>query len=74
MLGIGGGVFIVPVLYLVFQQAKLFEGNLMQVIACTSLAVSFVISLFSAIVQHNKNAIHLSALKFLAPGLIVGSI
>lgn len=74
MLGIGGGVIIVPILYFVFQHANLFEGNLMQVVACTSLAVSLIISLFSAMLQHSKKAVFFRALKFLAPGLIIGSI
>lgn len=72
MLGIGGGVIVVPSLYFLFYHAGLFETHLMQVAASTSLAISLSISLFSSIVQHSKKAILFPAFKFLAPGLLIG--
>lgn len=74
MLGIGGGVITVPVLYFLFHYTGIFESHAMQVAASTSLAISFLISVFSSIVQHSKKAILFSALKFLAPGLIIGCV
>lgn len=74
MLGIGGGVIIVPALYFLFQYTGAFEGHVMQVAASTSLAISFTISLCASFVQHSKRAILFSALKFVVPGLVVGCI
>ena len=74
MLGIGGGVILVPALYFFFNYTGLFETQVMQVAASTSLAIGFWISLVSSIAQHLKKAIRISALQLLAPGLIVGCI
>ena len=74
MLGIGGGVITVPALYFLFHYTGLFEVRIMQVAASTSLAISLMLSLFSTILQHSKRAILFSALRFLAPGLIIGCV
>ena len=74
MLGIGGGVISVPALYFLFEYLGLFDSKAMQVAASTSLAISFLISSLSSLVQYHKRAISFLALKFLAPGLILGCI
>lgn len=74
MLGIGGGVITVPALYFLFRYTSMFEMKQMQIAAATSLAISFLISLASSIVQYRKKAILFPALKFLSFGLIIGCI
>lgn len=74
MLGIGGGVIIVPALYFLFRSTDLFQSNAMQIAASTSLAISLCISLFSSLLQHSKRNILFSAFKFLAPGLVLGCV
>lgn len=74
MLGIGGGIITVPVLYFIFHYNNLFEPHAMQVAASTSLAVSFFIALLSSLIQHYKKAIPFSAFKWLTPGLIIGGV
>jgi len=72
MLGIGGGVVAVPILYFFFHYTGLIDERIMQVAASTSLAISVFISLSSSIVQYSKKAIFFPALKFLSPGLVIG--
>lgn len=74
MLGIGGGVITVPTLYFFFRYTGIFEFHVMQVAASTSLAISLLISVFSSLIQRSKKGILFSALKFIAPGLIIGCI
>jgi len=74
MLGIGGGLIIVPTLYFLFHYQGLFETHIMQVAASTSLAISLLLSLSASVVQHYRKTILYPALLFLIPGLIIGSI
>ena len=74
MLGIGSGVITVPALYFFFHYSSMFEVRIMQVSASTSLAITLLVSIAASIAQHAKKTIFFPALKFLAPGLIIGCI
>ncbi|MFI4962279.1 MAG: sulfite exporter TauE/SafE family protein [Legionellales bacterium] len=75
ILGIGGGVVVVPGLLFVFQQAQIIPAEItMHVAAGSSLAV-MVITSQSALSAHIKQGVILwSFYRKLAPGLFVGTI
>lgn len=74
LLGIGGGVITVPVLYFILFYTGIVEEKMMQVAASTSLAVGFITSGLSTVIQYRKKAIHSFVLKMIIPGLIIGCI
>lgn len=74
LLGIGGGVITVPVLYYLFQYITPLPNHVMQVAVSTSLAAGFITSAVSTYVQLRKGAVQFSILKLLIPGLIFGCI
>lgn len=73
LLGIGGGIIIVPVLVMVFQGQNVSIEVLMHVAIGTSLA-TIVITSISSIRAHQKHqAIHWSVFKTITPGILFGS-
>jgi len=73
LLGIGGGIISVPVLYYLFSWQNL--PNAMEVAIATSLAAIFITTLLSTWVHHRKSkGLPFRILGFLVPGLIVGCI
>ncbi len=74
LLGIGGGIITVPVLFFLFRYTALLPDQLMQVAISTSLATTFVTAAVSTLLQMRKKAVHFSVIKFLIPGLFVGCV
>ena len=74
LLGIGGGVITVPILYFIFEYTGMFEDKTMQIAVSTSLAASIITSAVSTLAQLRKKAVHFTAIQFLAPGLILGCL
>lgn len=73
LFGVGGGLIIVPLLYLVFTQMGIPADVVMHLALGTSLATIIVTSI-SSLMAHNKNgAVLWPVFKNLAPGLIIGS-
>jgi uncharacterized membrane protein YfcA len=72
LLGIGGGVIIVPVLALVFQHQGVAIDVLMHVSIGTSLATIVVTSLSSIRAHHQRGAIDWALFRRITPGIIVG--
>ena len=72
LLGIGGGIIIVPVLALVFQQQGVSIDVLMHVSIGTSLATIVVTSLSSIRAHQKHGAIDWSVFKRITPGIIIG--
>jgi uncharacterized membrane protein YfcA len=73
LFGVGGGVIIVPILYVVFTQMNYSSEVVMHLAVGTSLATIIVTSI-SSLIAHNKNAAVIwPVFRNLAPGLIVGS-
>ncbi|NNF96004.1 MAG: sulfite exporter TauE/SafE family protein, partial [Halobacteria archaeon] len=72
LLGIGGGIIIVPVLALVFQQQGVPIDVLMHVSIGTSLATIVVTSLSSIRAHQKRGAIDWSVFRRITPGIIVG--
>ncbi|VAW99674.1 Uncharacterized UPF0721 integral membrane protein [hydrothermal vent metagenome] len=74
MLGVGGGLVIVPVLTIIFVQNG-FDNNIIVHLAIgTSLATIVFTSLSSTRAHHAHGAIQWPVVKQLLPGIIVGAI
>ena len=72
LLGIGGGMIVVPSLLVTFYLLSLYPDNAMQTAIGTSLA-AMVLTAWSSAWAHWKH-VNLSLFKALAPGIIFGAI
>jgi uncharacterized protein len=73
LFGVGGGLIIVPILYIVFTQMNYDPNVIMHIAVGTSLATIIVTSISSVTAHHKKGAVLWSVFRNLAPGLVVGS-
>lgn len=74
LLGVGGGIILVPAFYYAFAGLG-FEGpDLMQICLATSLATIIVTSLRSVLAHDRKGAVDWSVLKGWAPGIALGAV
>lgn len=71
--GIGGGVIIVPILYLVFSQIGYGSEVLVHLALGTSLATIIVTSSSSLIAHNKKDGVIWPVFRNLAPGMAMGS-
>ncbi|MEJ2061462.1 MAG: sulfite exporter TauE/SafE family protein, partial [Gammaproteobacteria bacterium] len=74
LLGIGGGIIIVPVLALVFQHQHVDPGVLMHVAIGTSLGTIVITSLSSIRAHHRRGAIQWPVFRLITPGILVGGL
>ena len=74
LLGVGGGIVIVPALYFALSLTGMEPGLTMQVAVGTSLATIVFTSLSSAWGHHKKGAIDKDLLKLWAPSILVGVV
>jgi len=74
LLGVGGGIVIVPALYLALSTAGMDPAITMQVAVGTSLATIVFTSLSSGYGHFKRGAIDMELLKLWAPSLLVGVI
>jgi len=74
MLGIGGGVITVPLLYFVLQYYPFPKEEVMHVAIATALATTFVTSCGATWSHHRRKAVLFHTLKWIVPGLAVGCI
>ncbi|APJ03658.1 sulfite exporter TauE/SafE family protein [Silvanigrella aquatica] len=75
LLGIGGGIVLVPVLLWIFQsQPQINQNNVMQVVLATSLMTIIFTALSSIRAHQKRNAIEWNLVKMLAPGMILGTL
>mgnify|MGYP003585369207 FL=1 len=73
LFGVGGGLIIVPILYVVFTQLQYDPSVLMHMAVGTSLATIIVTSISSVSAHHKKGAVLWPVFQNLAPGLVLGS-
>ncbi|MDZ7925051.1 MAG: sulfite exporter TauE/SafE family protein [Marinagarivorans sp.] len=71
--GVGGGLIIVPLLYVVFTHMGYEPGVIMHMALGTSLATIIVTSISSSIAHHKNGAVIWPVFRNLAPGLVIGS-
>jgi uncharacterized protein len=74
LLGVGGGIVLVPAFFFTFQTLGYDGPQTMQVCLATSLATIIVTSLRSVIGHNRKGAVDWEILKGWAPGIVVGAI
>lgn len=74
LLGIGGGIIIVPVLALVFEHQGVSLTVLMHVAIGTSLATIVTTSISSIMAHQKRGAIDWQVFRFITPGILLGAL
>ncbi|OWU84559.1 membrane protein [Oceanicola sp. 22II-s10i] len=74
LLGVGGGIVLVPAFFYAFQTLGFDGPNLMQICLATSLATIVITSLRSLHSHNRKGAVDWDILKAWAPGIVVGAL
>ena len=74
LLGVGGGIILVPAFFYAFTVLGFAGPDLMQMCLGTSLATIIVTSIRSVMAHQKKGAVDWSILKGWAPGIVVGAI
>ena len=72
LLGIGGGMLIVPVLALLLERQGISQDVLLQSAIGTSLATIMFTSLSSMLAHHRRGAVQWPVFRRLTPGIVVG--
>ena len=74
LLGVGGGIVLVPAFFYAFQTLGYEGEQLMQMCLATSLATIIVTSVRSVLSHNKKGAVDWGILKSWAPGIVIGAI
>lgn len=74
LLGVGGGIVLVPTFFYAFGQLGYGGVQLMQVCLATSLATIVVTSLRSVAAHHRRGAVDWAVLRGWAPGIALGAV
>ncbi len=73
LLGIGGGLIIVPILFFVFSHQQVPVEHVMHMALATSLATIIITSLSSARAHHKRGAVLWPVVFSLSPGIVIGA-
>ncbi len=73
LLGVGGGLIIVPVLAGIFHHQQISEALIMHLAIGTSLATIVVTSISSVRAHHQRGAVLWTAVWRLTPGIVIGA-
>lgn len=74
LLGVGGGIVLVPAFFYAFQTLGYDGPQLMQICLATSLATIIVTSVRSVLSHNKKGAVDWGILRTWAPGIAVGAV
>ena len=74
LLGVGGGIVIVPVLFLLFPLLGVEDSVLMHLAVGTSLATIIPTSIISARSHHKRGGVDFLLLKSWGPAIFVGVV
>ncbi len=74
LLGVGGGIILVPAFYYAFSALGFGSDQLMQICLATSLATIIFTSLRSVAAHHKKGAVDWNILRGWAPGIVIGAV
>ena len=74
LFGVGGGLIIVPILFIVFTQLNYDPAVIMHMAVGTSLATIIVTSISSIMAHHKRGAVLWTVFRNLMPGLVIGSL
>ena len=73
LLGIGGGLIMVPVLTFLFEAQKFPAQNVLHLALGTSMATILFTSLASTYQHHAHKAVNWAAFRFITPGILLGT-
>ena len=73
LLGVGGGLVLVPAFYFAFTTLGFGGGDVMQVAVATSLATIVVTSVRSLLAHHKKGVVDRDILRSWTPGIVLGA-
>lgn len=73
LLGVGGGIVLVPAFFFAFEGLGYSTDGLMQICLATSLATIVVTSVRSVMGHHRKGAVDWTILRAWGPGIAIGS-
>ena len=74
LLGVGGGIVLVPAFFYAFQTLGYDGPQLMQMCLATSLATIIVTSMRSVLSHNRKGAVDWGILRTWAPGIAIGAV
>ncbi|WP_209503442.1 MULTISPECIES: sulfite exporter TauE/SafE family protein [unclassified Ruegeria] len=74
LLGVGGGIVLVPAFFYAFQTLGYGGPQLMQLCLATSLATIIITSMRSVLAHNKKGAVDWDILRGWGPGIVVGAI
>ncbi len=74
LMGIGGGIIIVPMLAFCFTRLNFPHEHIMHLALGTSLASIIFTSVSSFIFHHRRGAVHWDIVQRITPGIIVGTL
>ena len=74
LLGVGGGIILVPAFYYAFSGLGYENAQLMQICLATSLATIIFTSVRSVLAHHKKGAVDWQILRGWAPGIALGAV
>ena len=74
MLGVGGGIVLVPAFFYMFDHLGYVGPQLMQICVATSLATIMATSMRSVMAHHRKGAVDWLILRQWAPFIVIGAI
>lgn len=74
LLGVGGGIILVPAFFYVFSGLGYDNAQLMQICLGTSLATIIFTSVRSVLSHHKKGAVEWKILRSWAPGIAFGAV
>ncbi len=74
LLGVGGGIVLVPAFFYAFQTLGYDGPQLMQMCLATSLATIIVTSIRSVMSHNKKGAVDWDILRRWSPGIVVGAV
>ncbi|MBL4629301.1 MAG: sulfite exporter TauE/SafE family protein [Roseicyclus sp.] len=73
LLGVGGGIVLVPAFFFAFEGLGYGTDGLMQICLATSLATIVVTSVRSVMAHHKKGAVDWGILRAWGPGIAIGA-
>lgn len=73
LLGVGGGIILVPAFYFTFAALGYDSPELIQISLATSLATIIVTSLRSVLAHHRRGAVEWDILRSWGPGIAIGA-
>jgi uncharacterized membrane protein YfcA len=74
LLGIGGGLIMVPVLAFLFEAQGMPAQNILHLALGTSMATILFTSVSSAYHHHTHQAVKWDTVKFITPGILLGTV